>query len=480
MATLITTNVNGTLTTTGTITSGGSFVLPGGFTMSHPGSGYALFSTWVKLSGNAGFFADANGAHIYPNNASYGSWRISGSRNSWAGIHFDSEVTLMMNSTENGVHREGVGWQWRWESGTLHCHKGATGGGTDATVLDSSNYSSWAQPASTAINTGNIGSQSVSYATTAGSASTVTVNSGNTSAAWYPIVWHSGNTVYSSGVEIYAAGNYIKCQYINTTDNDESGITRFVIKNGDSYHRSATTTVAADIIRGVASGSWGINITGSSATATTANRLERYGVIYGNNWNDYYLNNRFIVASAHNATGTNKPDPAYNYGSMMSYYNSGEDHYQIYVTENSVNSNGKDRKMYYRSGWNGSWGGWRSVVDVYNSVCYIDAAVTATGDITAFSDGRVKENVETLEGALDKTLKLRGVSYNRTDIEDKSTKIGVIAQEILEVVPEVVSQDENGMYAVSYGNITALLIEAIKEQQKQIDELKEIINGLTK
>ena len=341
-------------------------------------------------------------------------------------------------------------------------------GTTEYTVYHSGNIPTWNQNT-----TGN--------AATATIASTVTVNSGNTSAAWYPIVWHSGNTVYSSsGVEIYAAGNYIKCQYINTTDNDESGITRFVIKNGDSYHRSATTTVAADIIRGVASGSWGINITGSSATATTANRLERYGVIYGNNWNDYYLNNRFIVASAHNATGTNKPDPAYNYGSMMSYYNSGEDHYQIYVTENSVNSNGKDRKMYYRSGWNGSWGGWRSVVDVYNSVCYIDAAVTATGDITAFSDGRVKENVETLEGALDKTLKLRGVSYNRTDIEDKSTKIGVIAQEILEVVPEVVSKDENGMYAVSYGNITALLIEAIKEQQKQIDELKEIINGLTK
>ena len=139
MATLITTNVNGTLTTTGTITSGGAFVLPGGFTMSHPGNGYALFSTWVKLSGNAGFFADANGAHIYPNNATYGSWRISGTRNGWAGIHFDSGVTLMMNAGECGVHREGFGWQWRWDAGTLYCHKAGAGGGTSATVLDSSN-----------------------------------------------------------------------------------------------------------------------------------------------------------------------------------------------------------------------------------------------------------------------------------------------------------------------------------------------------
>ena len=106
--------------------------------------------------------------------------------------------------------------------------------------------------------------------------------------------------------------------------------------------------------------------------------------------------------------------------------------------------------------------------------------VTFAGDVTAYSDARIKTNVQTIENALDKTLKLRGVTYNRTDSEDTSTKVGVIAQEILEVIPEVVNQDASGMYNVSYGNLTAVLIEAIKEQQKQIDELKEIINGLTK
>jgi hypothetical protein len=130
------------------------------------------------------------------------------------------------------------------------------------------------------IHSGNISTQSVSYADSAGTSSSattssqLTVNSGNTSAGWYPITWHSGNTVYSSsGVEIYAAGNYIRSSYINTTDNDETNITRFVIKNGDNYHRSATATTAANVIRGVASGSWGINITGSAASATTATNL---------------------------------------------------------------------------------------------------------------------------------------------------------------------------------------------------------------
>ena len=65
---------------------------------------------------------------------------------------------------------------------------------------------------------------------------------------------------------------------------------------------------------------------------------------------------------------------------------------------------------------------------------------------------------------------MRGVSYNKIGEQEK--KVGVIAQEILEVLPEVVSQDETGTYSVAYGNIVSVLIEAIKEQQKQIDELK--------
>jgi hypothetical protein len=99
-------------------------------------------------------------------------------------------------------------------------------------------------------------------------------------------------------------------------------------------------------------------------------------------------------------------------------------------------------------------------------------SITASGDITAFSDERVKENINTIENALDKVKALRGVTYNRTDKSDKSEKIGVIAQEIQEVLPQVVHEQEDGMLGVSYGNIVALLIEAIKEQQKQIDELK--------
>jgi hypothetical protein len=98
-------------------------------------------------------------------------------------------------------------------------------------------------------------------------------------------------------------------------------------------------------------------------------------------------------------------------------------------------------------------------------------SLTAAGNVTAYSDRRVKENIKTIDNALSKVLALRGVTYNRIDIEDKSEQIGVIAQEIKEILPQVVQENE-GHYSVAYGNIVGVLIEAIKEQQAQIEELK--------
>jgi hypothetical protein len=103
---------------------------------------------------------------------------------------------------------------------------------------------------------------------------------------------------------------------------------------------------------------------------------------------------------------------------------------------------------------------------------------TATGDVIAYSDVRVKENIKDIDNALDKVTQLRGVEYNKIGSSENS--IGVIAQEIQKVLPEVVREDQDGMLGVAYGNITAVLIEAIKEQQKQIDELKAKLDGITK
>lgn len=99
--------------------------------------------------------------------------------------------------------------------------------------------------------------------------------------------------------------------------------------------------------------------------------------------------------------------------------------------------------------------------------------LTMAGNVTAYSDIRLKENIKVIENALGKVLQIRGVTFTRNDQEDKE-KIysGVIAQEVERVLPEVISEDNEGIKNVAYGNMIGLLIEAIKEQQKQIDELK--------
>ena len=106
--------------------------------------------------------------------------------------------------------------------------------------------------------------------------------------------------------------------------------------------------------------------------------------------------------------------------------------------------------------------------------------IRATSDVIAFSDRRVKENIITIDNALDKVTKLRGVTYTRKDINDKSTKVGVIAQEVLEVLPEVVQKDDRGLYSVAYGNMAGVFIEAIKELKAEVDSLKQEIKQLKK
>ena len=102
----------------------------------------------------------------------------------------------------------------------------------------------------------------------------------------------------------------------------------------------------------------------------------------------------------------------------------------------------------------------------------VAGTIRATVDIVITSDKRVKENIVTIDNALDKVCALNGVYYNRTDIEDKSRNIGFIAQDVAEIVPELATIDLNGNYAVKYSNITALLVEAIKELKAEIEILK--------
>lgn len=102
--------------------------------------------------------------------------------------------------------------------------------------------------------------------------------------------------------------------------------------------------------------------------------------------------------------------------------------------------------------------------------------LTAQGNVSAFSDRKLKKDIKTLNNALDMVCKLRGVSFTRIDTEQKS--IGVIAQEMQEHIPEVVHTDHEGTLSVSYGNLAGFFIEAIKELKKENEELRERLIAL--
>ena len=105
----------------------------------------------------------------------------------------------------------------------------------------------------------------------------------------------------------------------------------------------------------------------------------------------------------------------------------------------------------------------------------VSGSITATGDVTAYSDDSLKTNVQVIDNALDRVDSLRGVTFDR--VEDGSTSTGVIAQELQQVLPEAVHADSNGSLHVAYGNITGLLIEAVKELKADNEELRNMIKG---
>ena len=112
-----------------------------------------------------------------------------------------------------------------------------------------------------------------------------------------------------------------------------------------------------------------------------------------------------------------------------------------------------------------TWGGW-------GAYCDTSGNWTAQGNVSAYSDEKLKDNIVTIENPIEKVKAIRGVTYNRNDIEDRPRQTGVVAQEVEKVLPEVVQTNDEGTKTVAYGNMVGLLIEAIKEQQAQIDELK--------
>ena len=187
---------------------------------------------------------------------------------------------------------------------------------------------------------------------------------------------HTGRNNEVNKVVRTDSNGYIQAGWINTTSGNTTGtISDVYVNTADGYIRKATP---AHLISNLGLATTASLASASVSSATTANRLDTYGIIYSNDWNNYYVNGKLIAGQAHGWSGSNGPSGAYTYGSYLSYRQEGSAQWQMFLGENSSNSTSNAYKMYIRSGWNGTWGGWQRLVDMAGDTCHISNGTTVT------------------------------------------------------------------------------------------------------
>ena len=353
--------------------------------------------------------------------------------------------------------------------------------------------------------TGNVTGSSGSCT---GNAATVTTNHSD-GGGNYPIVWRSGGTVYyTDEVYITASTNRItatsfagalsgnattattatNATNIYTTQTagtagvhyptfvsvNSSGNKSLKFDPGMMYDPSTNTLGDVNFkLAGTLTGS----LVGNASTVTThhSDGGGNYPIVWRSGATTYYTDEVYITASTNTVHADNHICTA------------GTDHgigfwggltYAIRMGDNQTNHGTvTDYSMHHSMDTTGgrgfTFGSSRTAV-----TCSINAntgAILSSNNITAYSDIRVKDNIEVIPNALDKVSQISGYTFTRTDVEDKEQKYtGVIAQEVLKVLPEAVQlgATEEDTMSVAYGNMVGLMIEAIKELKSEVDDLR--------
>jgi hypothetical protein len=257
-----------------------------------------------------------------------------------------------------------------------------------------------------------------------------------------------GTSSPSRLLNISGAGNSGTQMQINGTA-DSAGI-KFIPVSGDNWEVQAnisnqwfvynrTDEAYRFLIDG--SGNVGIGITPQGAGSAKTLEIGSRGIIYDNNDNFLYGNNGWVD------------------GGTWKYKQTG---YACILATNG----GQFTFSTAASGTQNAAITWSDKFVIANN-----GNVTVNGTLTESSSIRYKTNIETIKYGLDKVLQLRGVTYDKKDTGIK--ELGLIAEEVNEILPDVVIKNEEGEPdSVSYGRITAVLIEAVKDLQSQINELK--------
>lgn len=307
---------------------------------------------------------------------------------------------------------------------------------------------------------------------------------------------------------------YIYNTYFCSTDNSAaSSVTAVMVKaGGDNFLRSGTAQAVATFLNGAS-----MNIAGNSATTsqTTIGRMIGAGPSYGSYgsismtgamggyagvafndvsatfmvnstqsgvyrtntaWDWCFTNGVLTVGTVQGANVSGTVASA-NTANTATTANSATTATAATTANSVMHLASRTDALAYNVAWvsgNPSQLYSCDAVKILSSAGQLQASsLYATGDITAYSDVRVKTDIKTITEALAKVNTLRGVSYTRTDDPHKGLRqIGVIAQEVQKVIPEVVKEDAEGMLSVNYGNMVSVLIEAIKELSAKVDRLE--------
>lgn len=290
-----------------------------------------------------------------------------------------------------------------------------------------------------------------------------------------------------------------------TMNNGGSGAASGTTFDGSTARTISYNTIGAPSTTGAnATGTWNINIFGDAGSLDGIDSTQYAKSMVSPNA-DFNSETGYSYLSSISASG-NTPFGTAWYNLVNIRHRGGISDGNAYGAQITVGMTAYGNRMAFRNHSASTWGSWCEVYNTgntasnpqFNSLGIGTAASTtageirATNEITAYytSDVKLKENVVVIADPITKLMKIRGVYFDWTDEHIKSRggednffvrkrDVGVIAQEVEEILPEIVATRDNGYKAVKYEKIVPLLIECIKDQQSQINQILERLEKLT-
>ena len=267
-----------------------------------------------------------------------------------------------------------------------------------------------------------------------------TTASGDTSTAMGFYTSASGDDSTAMGRETTASGNWSTAMgYSTTASGDTSTAMGYFTTASGSYSTAMGYFTTASGSSSTAMGA-GTSASGSCSTAmgasTTASGDSSTAMGAGTSASDFAS----VVIGQYNSSGSSVTNNATSFNTANT----------AFVIGNGTASNAKSDAFKV----------------LFNGDATVSNDLTVSGDVVISSDARLKSNIVSLGSTLPKLLQIDGKSY---EMKGKQ-KIGVLAQEIKEVFPELVSEDDNEMLAVNYQGLVPVLINALKEQDAKMNE----------